>query len=158
SVVATDARARHINFDWMEPARQIQVHVNQDEARRLGMSSNAVATVMHAILTGTTITQVRDDIYLINVVARAGEKRSLSLQTLSTLQIPTPSGAMVPLSQFATFAESQESPLIWRRDRVPTLTVRADVPRGVLSDEVVETLASKVKEFNAKLPAGYNVE
>jgi multidrug efflux pump subunit AcrB len=158
NVLGADARARHINFDWMEPARQIQINVNQDEARRLGVSSGALASIMHAILTGTTITQVRDDIYLINVVARAGEKRALSLQTLSTLQIPTPGGSMVPLSQFATFAEAQESPLIWRRDRVPTLTVRADVAHGVLSDDVVERLAPKIKEFNAKLPAGYKTE
>jgi multidrug efflux pump subunit AcrB len=157
-LLGSDPRARHINFDWMEPARQIQIHINQDEARQLGVSSGAVAGIMHSIITGTTITQVRDDIYLIDVVARAGEKTELSLQTLSTLRIPTASGAMVPLSQFATFGESQESPLIWRRDRVPTLTVRADAVHGVLPDEVVEKLAPKLTEFNAKLPAGYKVE
>jgi multidrug efflux pump subunit AcrB len=158
NLLGTDPRARHVNFDWMEPARQIQIRVNQDEARRLGVSSGALASIMHAILTGTTITQVRDDIYLIDVVARAGEERALSLATLSTLQIPTPTGSMVPLSQFATFAEAQESPLLWRRDRVPTLTVRADVAHGVLPDDVVEELAPKMEDFKAKLPPGYKLE
>jgi multidrug efflux pump subunit AcrB len=65
---------------------------------------------------------------------------------------------MVPLRQFATFTEDQEFPLVWRRDRVPTLTVRADVSRGVLPDAVVAELAPKVAAFAAKLPKSYRVE
>jgi multidrug efflux pump subunit AcrB len=65
---------------------------------------------------------------------------------------------MVPLQQFATFSEEQEYPLVWRRDRVPTLTVRADVEHGVLSDAVAATLAPKVEAFAAKLPDGYSIE
>jgi multidrug efflux pump len=156
--LGADSRVRHVNFDWMEPARQIQVRVNQDEARRLGVSTGGLAGILHAMVTGTAITQVRDDIYLIDVVARAREQRQLSLQTLSTLQVPTPTGAMVPLSQFATFAESQESPLIWRRDRVPTLTVRADSVHGVLPDDVVEDMKPKIATLKAELPKGYTIE
>ena len=74
------------------------------------------------------------------------------------IQVPTPTGRMVPLRQFATFAEEQEFPLVWRRDRVPTLTVRADVMHGVLPDAVVGALAPKVAEFAAKLPQHYQVE
>ncbi|HEY2254370.1 MAG TPA: efflux RND transporter permease subunit, partial [Variovorax sp.] len=96
-IVGSDERARHVNFDWMEPARQIQIRVNQDEARQLGISSAALAGIMNATVTGTPVTQVRDDIYLINVVARASEEQRLSIQTLSTLQVPTASGRMVPL-------------------------------------------------------------
>ena len=139
-VVGTDARARHINYDWMEPARQIHIKVNQEEARQLGISSRALAAALNAAITGTTVTQLRDDIYLVNVVARATDDQRASFETLSSLQVPTPGGRMVPLSQFATFAEEQEFPLIWRRDRVPTLTVRADVVRGVLPDTVVGAL------------------
>ena len=104
------------------------------------------------------MTQVRDDIYLVNVVARADRRRARSFQTLASLQVPTPSGRMVPLKQFASFVEEQEFPLVWRRDRVPTLTVRADVNPGVLPDSVVATLAPKIAEFAAKLPKGYSVE
>jgi len=158
ALLGADARVRHVNFDWMEPARQIRININQDEARQLGVSSAALAGIMNAAVTGRAITQVRDDIYLVNVIARANDEQRVSLNTLSSLQVPTPSGRMVPLSQFATFTEEQESPLVWRRDRVPTLTVRADVIHGELPDSVVETLAPKLKDFNAKLSGGYRVE
>jgi len=65
---------------------------------------------------------------------------------------------MVPLSQFATFVEEQEFPLVWRRDRVPTLTVRADVVSGVLPDTVVGALAPQIAEFAARLPSQYQIE
>jgi multidrug efflux pump subunit AcrB len=142
----------------MEPARQVRVKVDQDEARRLGVSSRALASVLNAAVTGSAVTQLRDDIYLVNVVARATEGERASFEALSAIQVPTPSGRMVPLRQFATFAEEQEFPLVWRRDRVPTLTVRADVVAGVLPDEVVGALAPKVAGFAAKLPPQYKVE
>ncbi|HRD87778.1 MAG TPA: efflux RND transporter permease subunit, partial [Accumulibacter sp.] len=127
NVVGSDPRTRHVHFDWMEPARQLRVKINQDQARQLGVSSAAIAGVLNAAISGTPVTQVRDDIYLVNAVVRAGEGERASFQTLASLQVPTPSGRMVPLKQFATFVEEQEFPLVWRRDRVPTLTVRADV-------------------------------
>ena len=80
--MGADTRVRTVNFDWMEPARQVRVHIDQDEARRLGVSSNAIAAVLNASVTGSTITQVRDDIYLVNVVARATESERASFETL----------------------------------------------------------------------------
>jgi multidrug efflux pump subunit AcrB len=157
-VIGTDTRTRHIHFDWMEPARQLRVKINQDQARQLGVSSAALAGVLNAAITGTVVTQVRDDIYLVNAVARATDAERASFQTLASLQVPTPSGRMVPLQQFATIVEEQEFPLVWRRDRVPTLTVRADVNPGVLPDTVVAALAPKVAEFGASLPKPYKVE
>jgi multidrug efflux pump subunit AcrB len=157
-ILASDARTRHVHFDWMEPARQVRVAVDQDEARRLGVSSRALATVLNAAVTGSAVTQLRDDIYLVNVVARATDSERASFEALSAIQVPTPSGRMVPLLQFATFSEEQEFPLVWRRDRVPSLTVRADVLAGVLPDEVVGALAPKVAEFAAKLPQRYQLE
>jgi len=157
-VLGADPRARHVNFDWMEPARQLRVNVNQDQARQLGVSSQALAGVLNAAVTGTTVTQVRDDIYLVNVVARATDAERVSFQSLRSLQVPTPSGRMVPLKQFATFVEEQEFPLVWRRNRVPTLTVRADVVPGVLPDTVVGALAPRIAEFSAKLPKHYKVQ
>jgi multidrug efflux pump len=157
-VVGTDTRARHVHFDWMEPARQLRVKINQDEARQLGISSTALASVLNAAISGTVVTQVRDDIYLVNAVVRATDSERASFETLASLQVPTPSGRMVPLKQFATFAEEQEFPMVWRRDRVPTLTVRADVIPGVLPDAVVAALAPKIAAFGVKLPKPYKVE
>ncbi len=158
NVVGTDARTRHVHFDWMEPARQLRVKINQDQARQLGVSSAAIAGVLNAAISGTPVTQVRDDIYLVNAVIRAADGERASFQTLASLQVPTPSGRMVPLQQFATFVEEQEFPVVWRRDRVPTLTVRADVNPGVLPDDVVSALTPKIAEFGAKLPKPYKVE
>ena len=152
-----DPRILKINYDWMEPARQIRIEVNQDEARRMGISSRALATVLNTTMSGSAVTQVRDDIYLVNVVARSENEQRVTLETLSSLQISTPGGRMVPLSQLARFEESQELPMIWRRDRLPTLTVRGDVPPGVLPDTVTTALAPKVDAFNAQLPQGYKV-
>jgi multidrug efflux pump subunit AcrB len=158
NVVGTDPRARHVHFDWMEPARQLRIKINQDQARQLGVSSTSIASVLNAAISGTVVTQVRDDIYLVNAVVRATDGERASFESLASLQVPTPSGRMVPLKQFATVAEEQEFPLVWRRDRVPTLTVRADVNRGVLPDIVVQALAPKVAEFGAKLPKSYTIE
>jgi multidrug efflux pump subunit AcrB len=158
NVVGTDARTRHVHFDWMEPARQLRVKINQDQARQLGVSSAALAGVLNAAITGTAVTQVRDDIYLVSVVARAIDSERASFETLSSLQVPTPSGRMVPLKQFASIVEEQELPLVWRRDRVPTLTVRADVIPGVLPDDVVSALTPKIAEFGARLAKPYKVE
>ena len=157
-VLGADTHTRHVNYDWMEPARQLRVRVNQDQARQLGISSAALATVLNAKVTGSTVTQVRDDIYLVNVVARAVDEERASFGTLASLQVPTPSGRMVPLSQFATVVEEQEFPLVWRRDRLPTLTVRADVNHGILPDTVVGALAPKIAELNARLPSQYKIE
>jgi len=158
ALMAEAQGSRHVHFDWMEPARQMRVRVNQDQARLLGLSSAQVAAAINAAATGTTVTQLRDDIYLIPVIARATVEQRLSLDALRAIQVPLPGGRTVPITQFATFEYSQEFPLIWRRDRVPTLTVRADVNPGVLPDAVVAQLAPRIAALNARLEAPYRVD
>ena len=156
-IVASNPNAKLVNFDWNEPAREIEIRINQDQARLLGLSSQAIASVLNTVITGTPVTQVRDDIYLVNVIARATDEQRTSLATLRTLQVPLPSGRTVPLSQFATLEFRQDYPLIWRRDRVPTLTVHADVPPGVLPETVVTDLAAGIDAARAALPTGYDI-
>jgi multidrug efflux pump subunit AcrB len=157
-VMASDARTRHINFDWIEPSRQLRLHVDQDQARQLGVSSASLATVLNAAVSGSRVTQLRDGIYLIDVVTRAAEDQRLSFTTLRTLQVPLANGRNVALSQFATFEEEQEYPMVWRRNRVPTLTIFADIVPAVLPDSVVAVLTPKIDELNARLPNGYRIE
>jgi multidrug efflux pump subunit AcrB len=157
-IMATDPNLRRINYDWMEPARMVRIVVDQDQARLLGLSSDSVGAVINSAISGTTVTQVRDDIYLVNVVVRATAEERVSLTTLRNLQIPLASGRTVPLSQLASLAFEQETPLIWRRDRVPTLTVRADVAPGVLPESVVAKLGPGIDELNSRLPPGYQVD
>jgi multidrug efflux pump subunit AcrB len=100
---------------------------------------------------------VRDDIYLIDVVLRATDEERVSLATLRTLQVALPNGRSVPLSQFATFEYAQDNPLVWRRDRIPTLTVQADVVQGALPATVTDALAPAVEALNKTLPPGYKI-
>jgi multidrug efflux pump len=157
-IVADHRGARDVNFDWMEPGRQVRIRIDQDQVRRLGLSSASVASVLNTHITGTTVTQVRDDIFLIDVVAREREGQRLSFSTLRTLEVPLPDGRTVPLNQVASFDYGQEYPMIWRRDRVPTLTVQADVLPGVLPDSVVADLTPAIEALIARLPAGYWIE
>ena len=156
-IVADNRQTVHTNFDWIEPARQVRIQIDQNEARLLGLSSQALASVLNTVISGRPVTQVRDDIYLVDVIARATDEQRVSLATLGTLQVPLPSGRTVPLSQFATFGYEQEHPLVWRRDRVPTLTVQADIAKGTLPETVVAALAPAVEGLAKSLPRGYRI-
>jgi multidrug efflux pump subunit AcrB len=156
-VMAKNQQVVHVNYDWFEPARQVRIKIDQNEARLLGLSSQALASVLNTVISGSPITQVRDDIYLVDVIARATDEERVSLDTLRSIQVPLANGRTVPLSQFASFTYDQEQPLIWRRDRVPTLTVQADVNPGVLPATVVEALDPSVTELNKTLQRPYRI-
>jgi multidrug efflux pump len=156
-VVATNQQVVHVNYDWFEPARQVRIRIDQNEARLLGLSSQALASVLNTVISGSAITQVRDDIYLVDVITRATDEERVSLDTLRSIQVPLANGRTVPLSQFASFTYDQEQPLIWRRDRVPTLTVQADVKSGVLPATVVDALVPSIAELNKTLPRPYRI-
>ncbi|HET6377551.1 MAG TPA: efflux RND transporter permease subunit [Methylocella sp.] len=94
-----------VNFDWMEPARKLRIEINQDQARLLGLSSQALAEVLNTVMTGAPVTQVRDGIYLVNVITRAQDKQRVSLSTLKALHLPLVNGRTVPLSQAASRRE-----------------------------------------------------
>jgi multidrug efflux pump subunit AcrB len=158
AVIAGNPDVKQVNYDWMEPARRVRISIDQDQARLLGLSSQVLAGVLNAVVTGTTVTQVRDGIYLVNVVARATDEQRVSLETLRNVQVPLPNGRTVPLSQLASFDFDQEFPLIWRRDRVPTLTVQADVANNALPESVVSELAPRVEQLKASLSAPYRIE
>ncbi|PZF77309.1 AcrB/AcrD/AcrF family protein [Aestuariivirga litoralis] len=157
ATVSANPSVENVNFDWLEPARQLRIKIDQDEARQLGLSSQAVARILDTVVSGVPVTQIRDDIYLVNVVARATGDQRVSLDGLRTLQVPLPSGRTVPLAQFARFDYEQEYPLIWRRDRTPNLTVQSDLRPGVLPEEVVSALDGPIAELRQSLPAGYAI-
>jgi multidrug efflux pump subunit AcrB len=157
-VMGANPSVRKINFDWIEPGRKVRVNIDQDQARRLDLSSQALAAVLKGVVSGQPVTQIRDNIYLVDVIARAKDEQRVSLLTLQSLQVPLPNGRTVPLSQIATFEFSQEYPLIWRRQRVPTLTVQADTAPGTTPEDAVASLSSAIAKLNATLPNGYQIE
>ncbi|MBP2316764.1 efflux RND transporter permease subunit [Azospirillum soli] len=157
-VVGTSPEAQRINFDWMETARKLRVRIDQDEARRLGLSSAAVAAMLDAAVSGTAVTPIRDRIYLIDVLARDARGQALSVETLRSLPVPLPQGRSVPLNQLASFDYAQDLPLVWRRGRLPALTLQADVAPGVLPETAIAALAPQVTELSASLPQRYRIQ
>lgn len=145
-------------MDWNEPTRVVKVDVIQDKARQLGVSSEDIANAMNSIVEGSTVTQVRDDIYLVNVVARAQLSERGSIETLQNLQLPATNGKAVPLSAIANFRYELEQPTIWRRDRIPTVTVKAAIIGPTQPATIVEQLKPKLEAFEKTLPVGYKME
>ena len=156
-LLGSNDNLRRVNFDWMEPARKVRIAIDQDQARLLGLNSQGLSAYLNTVMTGAPITQLRDDIYLVDIVARAQDEQRISLATMQSLQVPLPSGRTVPLSQIARFEFGQEYPLVWRRDRVPTLTVQADVIPGSSPEVAVSAVAPAVEKLRASLPAGYRI-
>lgn len=157
-VIGTNPYSRNINYDWNEPAKSIKVEVDQDRARLLGVSSQQLANNINSVLSGTTITQLRDATYLIDIVARAVPEERAKLETLRNLRIEASGGRSIPLSQIASLSYVLEPPLIWRRQRLPTVTVQADVVPGIEPPTVVRQLGPAIAEFSSKLPPGYHVQ
>jgi multidrug efflux pump len=149
--------AENVNYNWMEPARTVRIRVDQDQARLLGLSSQQLALSLNAVVSGVTATQMRSGIYLVDVLVRASAEQRMSLSTIRTLQVPLPNGRTVPLSQIASVDYDQEYPIVWRRDRRPTVTVQADLVPGVQAATVVQVLSPKITALNATLPSGYHI-
>jgi multidrug efflux pump subunit AcrB len=154
-IVAADPHVAAPTFDWNEPQRVLKVDVMQDKARQLGVTSQDIAGALNTTVGGVTITQMRDATYLVNVVVRSHAADRGSLDTLRNMQIPTPSGEAIPLAAIANFDYALEQPTIWRRDRVPAITVRAGLVGDALPDTVVKELKPAVDAFAAELPEGY---
>ncbi|MFK3819380.1 efflux RND transporter permease subunit [Pseudomonas sp. NPDC089407] len=144
-------------YDWNEPGKVLRIEIAQDKARQLGLSSEDVANVMNSIVSGVPITEVNDNIYLVDVVARAEDSERGSPDTLQNLQILTPNGTSIPLLSFATVRYELEQPLVWRRDRKPTITIKASVNGEIQPTDLVAQLKPDIDQFASKLPVGYEV-
>lgn len=158
SVLGRNPLLGDVVYDWNEPARVIKVDVLQDKARQLGVTSQDIASALNGIVGGTTVTQVRDDIYLINVVARAKASERQSIELLRDLQLPGTNGNSVPLAAVASFRYEMEQPVVWRRSRLPTLTVKAGIRDATQPATIVTQLSKDVNAFADKLPPGYNID
>ena len=158
SVLDTNPNVGETIFNWNEPGKVLRIDIAQDKARQFGLSSEDVAHVMNSIVSGAAVSQVKDNIYLINIVGRANSSERGTPETLLNLQITTPSGTSIPLLAFATVRYELEQPLIWSRDRIPTLTLKASVRGSMQPTDLVKVLKPDVDKFAANLPEGYNVQ
>jgi multidrug efflux pump subunit AcrB len=156
-LIGKDTRLGDIVYDWNEPARVVKVDVLQDKARQLGVTSQDIASALNGVVGGTTVTQIRDDVYLIDIIGRARASERQSIGTLRQLQLPTANGTSVPLAAVANFRYEMEQPVVWRRSREPTITVKASITDGVQPATIVAQLAKDVSAFRAEMPSGYQV-
>ncbi|HWU61360.1 MAG TPA: efflux RND transporter permease subunit [Ensifer sp.] len=156
--LSKDPHLAKIVYDWMEPTRVVKVDVLQDRARQLGVSSKDIASSLNGIVGGMTVTQLRDSIYLINVMVRADKSERSSIDALENLQLPNATGNSIPLSSIARFEYTEEQPVIWRRDRLPTITVSAAIQGDREALNVVKDLEPAVNKFAASLPPGYQIK
>jgi multidrug efflux pump len=157
-VMAQNHKLVDPHLDWSEQVKSVRLEVNQDRARALGLTPQDVAQSLQTLLTGFTVTQYREGIESIDVVARAVPSERLDLDRLSELTIATRNGVAVPLSQIARLNYQYEEPILWRRNRDLVLTVRGDIIDGVQAPDVSNEVLPKLKPIQDALPYGYRIE
>lgn len=150
--------AANVNFDWDEMSKVVKLSIDQDKARVLGISSQELAVVINSILSGYSVTRFREGNRLIEVLARAEEQERLKLGNLPDISIPTRNGTFVPLSQIVSLSYGLEEGLIWRRDLLPTISVRADVKGKKQATDVSLEIDPQLDKLRKQLPYGYSIE
>ena len=132
--------------------------MDQDRARSLGLTSQDIAQTLGTLLSGYTVTEYKEGIELVPVVARAIPEERLGLGSFEDLTIPTRSGAAVPISQVALVHYEFEEPILWRRNRDVVLTVRSDIAPIVQAPDVTAQIKPAIDEIAATLPPGMRIE
>ena len=147
-----------VHDDWLEPVPAMTLVVDQDRARALGVSSQRLRQMLQATMSGAPLADVRAGEETISIVAREPEESRRLLSAVNSIYVPTDLGAFIPLSQIAKVVPTLEQGIEWRRNRLPTVTVRATVPDGVQSNDEALRMFSDMKSLRDGLPPGYSVE
>jgi multidrug efflux pump len=156
-VLRSEKHLRRVNQDWGEHIKRIRVDVDQDKARMLGLTSRQIQDSLQAVLSGTPVTAYREKDQTIDVVARLIEPERTDLDKLKDVKIHLQNGKFVAVSQVATLTLSSEESILWRRNRISTLTVRADVV-GAEAQDINHTLAPQIAAISKALPLGYGID
>jgi len=156
-ILRADPHVRRVNQDWGERLKRVRVDVDQDKARQLGISSRQIKSALQGSLSGTSITQYREGDKDIDVVARLVAPERTDLNNLKDAKIYLREGKFVAVSQVARLTLDSEDSVLWRRNRVPTLTVRADVA-GAEAPDVTLALKPRIDALASTLPLGYGID
>jgi len=156
--LSQDPRLSNITIDEGEPVRVARVVLDQERLRQLGLTQKDVAQALQTLFEGVTVTELRNGQTLVDVVARGAEADRSSLASLSSLQLPSPSGVPVPLLSFAKLDWQMEPPVLHVRNRVPTITVKAAVVGHNQPATVTRDLAPAITAQMANLPPGTTIE
>ena len=158
AVVRDNAHVFNVHLDWNERAKVVKVNVDQDKARALNINSAQLSAVLNSILTGYSITFLREGDKLIEVLARAEAAERMDIGAIGDYNIPLTGGRTVPLSQLATVSYELEDGVVWHRNRLPTVTVRADIQGNIQAPVVTAQIDPLLKPLRDKLPPGYFID
>lgn len=148
----------NVQFDWDDMSKVVRLHVDQDKARLLGVSSQDIATFLNSAFNGITPTAYRERDQLIDVVLRGAPEERARLSNIDELAVPTRAGKTVPLAQIVSVQYDLEEGMIWRRNRLPTITVSANIYGPRQAPDVTGEVVPGVEAIGAKLPVGYTIE
>ncbi|OOU85679.1 efflux RND transporter permease subunit [Acinetobacter baumannii] len=157
-VISENPNTTNVHLDWGEPSKIISIQIDQDRARQMGVSSLDLANFLNASITGSAIEQYREKRELIEIRLRGDKAERVEVASLASLAVPTANGTTVPLAQIAKIEYKFEDGLIWHRNRLPTITVRADIRTNLQTATVVGELAESMDKLRAELPSGYLIE
>lgn len=157
-VMSENPNTTNVHLDWGEPSKIISIQIDQDRARQMGVSSLDLANFINASITGSAIEQYREKRELIEIRLRGDQAERVEVASLASLAVPTNNGTTVPLAQIAKIEYKFEDGLIWHRNRLPTITVRADIRTNLQPATIVGELAESMDKLRAELPSGYLIE
>ncbi len=153
-----NAWTREVNFDWEEPSKVIRLSIDQNRARVLGISTQELAQFLNTVLSGQVATAYREGDKQVHVVVRGAKEERVFMSLLKDLAVPVGRGRNVPLAQVADVSYGFEQGVYWRRDRLPAITVRADLKDGIQAPVVSQQLIEQIAPIREKLPAGYRID
>jgi multidrug efflux pump len=145
----------NVNLDWDEPSKVVRLVIDQDRARALGVTSEQVSSFLAGSLSGLRVSTYREDNELIEILLRGPDDERARLELLGSLAVPTSSGKSVPVMQIARLESVFEDGVIWHRNRLPTVTVRADLVNGPTPATIVTQIDPTLEGIKASLPDGY---
>ncbi|MHB1083288.1 MAG: efflux RND transporter permease subunit [Thiobacillus sp.] len=157
-IVVAQPQVTAVNLDWNEQSLSVKVDLDQDKIKALGLSSDAVGRLLALQLSGASVTKFREGDLLIDVVLRTPRSEHREVDALKSLPIGNFNGQSVTLGQVARFNLAFEDGMIWRRDRLPTISVRGDPVGNTQPATVIHAIAPQVAEFKAQLPPGFRLE
>jgi multidrug efflux pump len=155
--VRENPHVANVHLDWEEPSKVIRLLIDQDRARALGVNTSDLSRFLQSALSGTAVSQFREGNELIEIMQRGSVADRQELSQLPSLSIPTDSGQSVALSQVVTLEYGFEEGVIWHRNRLPTVTVRADIYGKEQPATLVKQIDPTLKALIAELPQGYEV-
>ena len=161
--VRANPNTANVNLDWDEPSKVVRLRIDQDRARALGVSSQELSHFLSGSLSGLRVSTYREGNELVEILMRGPEDERARLDMLSSLSVPTSSGQSVPVSQIATLEYGFEDGIVWHRNRLPTITVRADLSHaateaGLTPASVVAQLEPSLQPVRDALPSGFLLE